>query len=149
MLENSVFDTKVSSINGYSASVDSLYGRNYALLGNAGEFLDPVFSSGVTIAMKSASLAADVLNKQFNNHPVNWQQDFAGPLQKGVETFRTFVEAWYDTSLQDVVFYDKQQTNIKEMICSILAGYAWDEGNPYVKNSRSRLQTLATLCREI
>ncbi|MBT6980705.1 MAG: FAD-dependent oxidoreductase [Candidatus Marinimicrobia bacterium] len=149
LLENSVFDTKVSSINGYSASVDSLYGRNYALLGNAGEFLDPVFSSGVTIAMKSASLAADVLNKQFNNHPVNWQQDFAGPLQKGVETFRTFVEAWYDTSLQDVVFYDKQQTNIKEMICSILAGYAWDEGNPYVKNSRSRLQTLATLCREI
>ena len=43
----------------------------------------------------------------------------------------------------------EQQTNIKEMICSILAGYAWDEGNPYVKSSRSRLQTLATLCREI
>ena len=40
------------------------------------------------------------------------------------------------------------QSNIKQMICSILAGYVWDESNPYVKNSRPRLNTLAELCRE-
>ena len=41
-------------IKGYSANVKTLHGRHFALLGNAAEFLDPVFSSGVTIAMHSA-----------------------------------------------------------------------------------------------
>ncbi len=153
LLHNAVFDTPVNSISGYSANVKSLYGKGYALLGNAGEFLDPVFSSGVTIAMKSASLAVDVLDRQFNGLPVEWQRDFAEPLQKGVETFRTYVTSWYEGDFQDVVFYPhlkevEQQNNIKQMICSILAGYVWDENNPYVKNHRLRLKTLVELCRE-
>lgn len=153
LLQNAVFDTPVNGIKGYSANVKSLYGKGYALLGNAGEFLDPVFSSGVTIAMKSASLAADVLDRQFKGLPADWQSDFAEPLQKGVETFRTFVTSWYEGSFQDVVFYQhlknvEQKNNIKQMICSILAGYVWDENNPYVKNSNLRLKTLIELCRE-
>jgi len=148
LLSHAVFDTPVNSIKGYSADVSTLYGKGYALLGNAGEFLDPVFSSGVTIAMKSASLAAEVLDKQLNQQTVDWQKEFVEPLQVGVETFRTFVTAWYEGGLQDVVFYGQQQSNIKQMICSILAGYVWDESNPYVKNSRPRLNTLAELCRE-
>jgi len=149
LLKNAVFDTPIRSIKGYSANVSSLFGNGYALLGNAGEFLDPVFSSGVTIAMKSAVLAADVLDKQLNQQPVDWQKDFVDPLQVGVETFRAFVTAWYEGDLQDVVFFDQQQNNIKAMICSILAGYVWDVKNPYVKNSRPRLKTLAELCRDI
>lgn len=148
LLKHAVFDTQVNTIKGYSADVTSLYGHGYALLGNAGEFLDPVFSSGVTIAMKSASLAADILDKQLKGQVVDWQKQFSDPLQVGVETFRTFVSAWYQGDLQDVVFYDQQQENIKQMICSILAGYVWDKENPYVKNSRARLKTLAELCRE-
>ena len=153
LLHNAIFDTPVNSISGYSANVKSLYGKGYALLGNAGEFLDPVFSSGVTIAMKSASLAFDVLDRQFNGLSADWQSDFAEPLQKGVETFRTFVTSWYEGGLQDVVFYPhmkkvEQMNDIKQMICSILAGYVWDENNPYVKNHRLLLKTLVELCRE-
>ena len=129
LLRNAVYDSKVNKIKGYSANVSTLYGKGYVLLGNAGEFLDPVFSSGVTIAMKSASLAADVLDKQLNQQSVDWQQEFVEPLQKGVEIFRTFVTSWYDGGLQDVVFYGQQQANIKAMICSFLGGYVWDETN--------------------
>lgn len=148
LLKNAVFDQKINAITGYSANVKSLYGKGYALLGNAGEFLDPVFSSGVTIAMKSASLAADILDRQFNNEAVDWNKDYAMPLQRGVNTFRVFVDAWYDGRFQDVIFHQKQQPEIKAMICSILAGYAWDENNPYVKNARARLDTLVELCRQ-
>ena len=147
LLKNAVFDDKINTITGYSANVKSLYGKGYALLGNAGEFLDPVFSSGVTIAMKSASLAAAVLDRQFKQEAVDWNTDYAVPLQRGVDTFRVFVDAWYDGRFQDVIFHQKQQPQIKAMICSILAGYAWDETNPYVKNARSRLDTLVELCR--
>ena len=147
VLENAVFDETINTLRGYSANVKSLYGNGYALLGNAGEFLDPVFSSGVTIAMKSASLAADILTRQFNHETVDWEQDYAAPLQRGVNTFRVFVDAWYDGRFQDVIFHPGQQPEVKAMISSILAGYAWDENNPYVKNARSRLDTLVELCR--
>lgn len=147
LLPNARYDTPINTIKGYSANVSALFGNGYALLGNAGEFLDPVFSSGVTIAMKSASLAVDVLDRQFNGQVVDWKCDYAVPLQKGVDTFRTYVTAWYEGGLQDVIFYNQQQPNIKAMICSILAGYVWDESNPYVKNSQNRLNTLVELCR--
>ena len=147
LLKNALFDEPINDIVGYSANVKSLYGKGYALLGNAGEFLDPVFSSGVTIAMKSASLAADILDRQFKHEVVDWDADYAVPLQRGVNTFRVFVDAWYDGRLQDVIFHKQPQPDIKAMICSILAGYAWDESNPYVKNALTRLNTLVELCR--
>jgi flavin-dependent dehydrogenase len=137
----------VREIIGYSANVKSLHGPGYALLGNSGEFLDPVFSSGVTIAMRSASMAAHLLDRQFNGDDVDWQNDFAIPLKEGVDTFRTFIEGWYDQSLQDVIFYRDKQANIKAMIASILAGYAWDNANPLVANSKRGLNALTKLCR--
>lgn len=145
-LENAKFDTDVRRLEGYSCDVTSLFGDKYALLGNAGEFLDPVFSSGVTIALKSAYLASQVLDQQLQGKKVDWDKQYAQPLKLGVETFRMFVESWYDGSLQDVIFAEDKSEQIKEMISSVLAGYAWDTKNPYVKDP-SRLKVLAELCR--
>ncbi len=147
VLANAEFDDTYNNITGYAANVKSLYGKGYALLGNAGEFLDPIFSSGVTIAMKSATLAASILDRQFQGETVDWENEYAKPLQRGVNTFRVFVDAWYDGRFQDVIFHPNQHPEVRKMICSILAGYAWDEANPYVKNARPRLDTLVELCR--
>lgn len=133
---------------GYAASVHRLHGDGYALLGNAGEFLDPVFSSGVTIAMHSASLAADVLDRQLRGETPDWEQEFAIPLQKGVDTFRSYVSGWYDGRFQNVVFHPSPPDEIKRMICSILAGYAWDQNNPYVQHHQRRLAALAEVCAD-
>ena len=139
----------VGEIIGYAANVKTLHGPGFALLGNAAEFLDPVFSSGVTIALHSAKLAAEVLDRQFRGETVNWQQEFAEPLMFGVETFRTFVNGWYDGSLQDVIFYPDKSPTVHRMICSVLAGYAWDPANPYNgPHSTRRLRALAALCRD-
>jgi flavin-dependent dehydrogenase len=146
-LRDAIYDTPCQVITGYSANVKSLIGPGYALLGNAGEFLDPVFSSGVTVAMKSASLAAAVLDRQLRGEAVDWEQEFCIPLKQGVSTFRTYVETWYDASFQDVIFYDKKSPEIKAMISSILAGYAWDQNNPFVAHSRRRLEALVHACR--
>jgi flavin-dependent dehydrogenase len=139
----------VGEISGYSANVKSLHGPGFALLGNAAEFLDPVFSSGVTIAIKSASMAAQVLDRQLRGEAVNWQTDFAEPLMFGVETFRTFVSGWYDLTLQDVIFAPNKDPKIHKMICSVLAGYVWDPANPYNgPQSSRRLHALAQMCRK-
>lgn len=146
VLANAVWDTPARTIGGYSANVKALHGKGYALLGNAAEFLDPVFSSGVTIAMRSASMAAGLLHRQLQGETVNWQTEFAEPLQQGVDTFRVYVEGWYDGSFQDVIYHPGSSPEIRAMISSILAGYAWDTRNPFVAEPRRRLRTLAELC---
>jgi len=139
----------VGEIVGYSANVKTLHGPGFALLGNAAEFLDPVFSSGVTIALQSASMAAKLLDRQLRGETVNWQVEFAEALMFGVETFRTFVNGWYDLSLQDVIFAPNKDPKIHRMICSVLAGYVWDPANPYNgPQSSRRLHALAQMCRQ-
>ncbi|WP_397450285.1 NAD(P)/FAD-dependent oxidoreductase [Pseudomonas sp. NA-150] len=146
LLHKAIWDTPARLIGGYSANVKTLHGPGFALLGNAAEFLDPVFSSGVTIAMRSASMAAAVLHRQLLGESVDWQKEFAVPLKRGVDTFRAYVEGWYDGSFQDVIYYAGRQPEISAMISSILAGYAWDERNPFVSEPKRRLRMLAEIC---
>jgi flavin-dependent dehydrogenase len=146
VLANAVWDTPANTIGGYSASVTRLHDRGYALLGNAAEFLDPVFSSGVTIALHSSKLAADALHRQLQGETVDWDAEFAKPLMQGVETFRTYVQGWYDGPFREVVFYERAQPEIRRMISSILAGYAWDTRNPFVAEHARRLRMLAEVC---
>lgn len=149
LLANAHAVRPVGEIVGYAANVKSLHGPGFALLGNAAEFLDPVFSSGVTIAIKSASMAANLLDRQFRGETVNWQHDFAETLLFGVETFRAFVSGWYDLSLQDVIFAPNKDPKIHRMVCSVLAGYVWDPTNPYNgPQSARRLRALAQMCRK-
>ncbi|WP_460097334.1 NAD(P)/FAD-dependent oxidoreductase [Pseudomonas sp. S3_C01] len=146
VLQNAVWDTPARTIGGYSANVKTLHGQGFALLGNAAEFLDPVFSSGVTIAMRSASMAAAVLHRQLQGESVDWQSEFAEPLKRGVDTFRCYVEGWYAGTFQDVIFYTEGSDDIRRMISSILAGYAWDQRNPFVSEPKRRLRMLSEIC---
>lgn len=136
----------VRRLQGYSADITRLHGPGYAVLGNAGEFLDPVFSSGVTIALDSAVRAAPLVARQLNGENVDWDTDFEVPLRRGVATFREFVDAWYDGRLPRIIFHAQHQPRVKQMIASVLAGYAWDTDNPFVSASQRRLTTLAERC---
>ena len=138
------------TLGGYACNVDRLCGTRYALLGNAAEFLDPVFSSGVTIALKSAILAGRALDRQFKGEQVDWDADFETPLKLGVNAFRAYVEAWYDGSLQDIIFAQpKRATDVKRKIISVLAGYAWDTSNPFVVDPKRHLAQVRQLGRDM
>jgi len=148
LLRNARFNYMAREIVGYSAKVKTLAGDKFALLGNAGEFLDPVFSSGVTIAMRSASTAAKVLDRQLRGENVDWQTEYEEPLRQGINTFRVFVETWYDGRFQDVIFYPNQTPAVRRMISSVLAGYAWDTANPFVDAPLRRMTALVDFCRQ-
>ena len=149
ILARAQWHQKVNKISGYSVSIKRLYGPGYALLGNAGEFLDPIFSSGVTIALQSSVLAVDVLERQLNGEQVNWEKDYSQPLYQGINVFKAFVEAWYNHQLQDIIFSKVQPDDIKQKICSILAGYAWDTKNTYNVASKRKLSVLASVCQKL
>jgi len=146
LLVNAEWDTPVREIGGYSANVKAMHGPGFALLGNAAEFLDPIFSSGITIAMRSASMAAETLERELSGIAVDWSTEFERPLRRGVDCFRAYVDAWYDGRFQRILFFERQPADIRRMICSVLAGYAWDESNPFVSSAQRRLDVLAQLC---
>ncbi|HTJ94402.1 MAG TPA: NAD(P)/FAD-dependent oxidoreductase [Pararobbsia sp.] len=146
LIGDAPFLMPVRQIGGYAANVEKLHGPGFALLGNAGEFLDPVFSSGVTIALRSSHLAVKALERQFNGEQVDWRNEYDIPLRKGIDAFRAFVERWYTGELQDIIYFPRQTQLVRRYISAILAGYAWDETNPYVADPARRLATLHEVC---
>lgn len=130
-------------IAGYSSTVSKFYGDRFVLTGNSTEFLDPVFSSGVTFAIESGSLAAKLVSDELSGNAVNWQKDYVDYIQEGVDVFRSYVNGWYDGTLPTVFFSPNINQGLKERICSVLAGYVWDKKNSYVKKHDSALKVLA------
>src|SRR5918993_4994586 len=132
-----VFDPRV--LESWSSTTEKFYGEGFVLTGNVTEFLDPVFSSGVTLATVSSQMAAKLVVRKLNGETIDWNKEYTEPMMQGVNTFRSYVMAWYEGTLDTIFFADNQQPNIKSMICSVLAGYVWDTTNAYVKDHTTAL----------
>lgn len=138
-----VFEPRV--LESWSSTTEKFYGDGFVLTGNVTEFLDPVFSSGVTLATVSSQMAAHLVIKKLHGENVDWENEYTIPMMQGVNTFRSYVMAWYEGTLDTIFFADNQVPEIKSMICSVLAGYVWDTNNPYVKEHNTALHKLARL----
>jgi flavin-dependent dehydrogenase len=136
-----VFNPRV--LESWSTTTDHFYGEGFVLTGNVTEFLDPIFSSGVTLATVSSQTAAHLVIRKLNGDDVDWEEEYTKHLLQGVNTFRSYVMAWYEGTLDTIFFAEKQNNEIKKMICSVLAGYVWDMENPFVTNHEVALQKLA------
>ena len=143
--KNVEFEFEPKIIQNYSKSVKQLYGKGYALTGNSAEFLDPVFSSGVTFATESGLKAAKLITKELKNEAVDWGQEYSNYILEGVTVFASYVKEWYTGNLQTIFFEGNDNPEIKRQICSVLAGYVWDKKNPFVKNHDRLIKTVARI----
>ena len=134
-------------ISGYSCAVKKLFGDRFALVGNASEFLDPVFSSGVALALASSERATQLLIRQLRGETIDWSADYGDFLMHGVKTFRSYINGWYDGKLGTIFFADQRNPDIMRQICSVLAGYVWDKTNPYVAQPERALPLLAQIVK--
>ena len=140
-----LFEPRV--LESWSTTTDRFFGQGYVLTGNVTEFLDPVFSSGVTLATVSSQIAGKLVVEKLKGRAIDWEKEYTIPMMQGVDTFRSYVEAWYEGTLDTIFFADNQDPLIKSQICSVLAGYVWDLENPYVKNHKTDLIRLASIIR--
>ena len=136
-----VFEPRV--LESWSATTDKFYGDGFVLTGNVTEFLDPIFSSGVTLACVSSQTAAKLVIRKLKGEAVDWEKEYMEPTMQGVNTFRSYVMAWYDGTLDKIFFSEEKRPEVKNQICSVLAGYVWDMSNPFVQNHDSALKRLA------
>jgi flavin-dependent dehydrogenase len=130
-------------LENYARSVKQMYGDGYALTGNSSEFLDPVFSSGVAFATESGMLAAKLFIKEAQGSKVNWEEEFTNYMRRGIGVFTTYVKEWYTGNLQTLFFHKPENPEVKEKICAVLAGYVWDETNPFVKKHENIIKNMA------
>ncbi len=131
------------SIKNFSKAVKQFYGKGYALTGNSAEFLDPVFSSGVTFATESALKAAKLIARELKGETVDWEEDYTNYIKYGVDVFATYVKEWYTGNLQTLFFHRPENPEIKKQICAVLAGYVWDTTNPFVTKHNRIIKTMA------
>jgi len=138
-LRNARVVLKTSRLEGWSSAVTHFHGPGWALTGNASEFLDPVFSSGVTLALESAHRAAKLVDRQLNGEAVDWDAEYTVVMGRAVGVFRSFVRTWYSGELQKVLMHKGKNLKVKQAITAVLGGYVLDERNPFVRNADSML----------
>jgi len=136
---------KTVKLQAWSSAVERLHGPGWVLTGNAAEFLDPVFSSGVTLALESASRAATLVHKSLAGEAVDWDADYDGVVLKAVGVFKAFVRSWYSGELQRVLLRPDKTDAIKRSITAILGGYVLDPNNPFVRDPEGTLAALLKL----
>lgn len=91
--------SKVFGISDYSAASAKLAGDGYVLVGDAATFLDPVFSTGVFLAMATGTRAARAINAALARTGRVDASDFRGYEKEAnrlFARFRRFVYAFYD-----------------------------------------------------
>ncbi|MBK9071564.1 MAG: tryptophan 7-halogenase [Myxococcales bacterium] len=135
------------SLQAWSATTDTFFGPGFVLTGNVTEFLDPIFSSGVMFATVSSHLASGLVIDKLAGKAVDWQQQYTKVVQQGVDTFRTYVNRWYDGTLETLFFAKEPNLDIQRKICSVLAGYVWDTSNPFVANHDAEVARVARIVK--
>lgn len=141
--ENLDFLFEPHKIENYSCSVTQLCGPGFTLTGNSSEFLDPVFSSGVCFATESGMLSAKLFLRELQGDKVDWDKEYTAYMRRGVNVFATYVKEWYTGNLQKLFFHQPANEEVKRMICSVLAGYVWNEENPFVKKHDNVIKNMA------
>jgi flavin-dependent dehydrogenase len=108
----------------FSYSASAYAGDRWILAGDAGSFLDPVFSTGVSIAMESGIEAAAELDRALarNDFSARSFAAFSRRQRKRFEIFREFVVGFYTPEFRDLFFDSNPPRQIFRSMVTVLAG---------------------------
>src|SRR5213593_3965534 len=101
-----------------------LYGDRWLLAGDAAGFIDPIFSSGVFLAVFSGELAADSLNEVLNN-PRRAKRLFARyerAVNRAMDVYLRFVNAWYTKEFIEVFLAPRNVLGLAPAVNAVLGG---------------------------
>ena len=111
----------IQSTKDFSYRASRIAGDNWVLVGDAFGFLDPVYSTGLFLALKSGEMAADVIIEAFEKNDFSEAQlgSFGPPFVKGMEAFRKLVYAFYTKEFSFARFlseYPEHQSGIVDIL---------------------------------
>jgi flavin-dependent dehydrogenase len=100
-------------------------GNRWVLAGDAGSFLDPVFSTGVAIALESGLEAAEAMDRGLTRGDLSMRQfaRFARRQRQRYRSFRRFVVSFYTPEFRDLFFDEQPPTRMFRAMVTVFAGY--------------------------
>ena len=111
----------IQTTKDFSYRASRIAGNNWALVGDAFGFLDPVYSTGLFLALKSGEMAADVIIEAFQKDDFSEAQlgSFGPAFVDGMEAFRKLVYAFYTKEFSFARFlseYPEHQGGIVDIL---------------------------------
>jgi flavin-dependent dehydrogenase len=123
-LREATLVSPVTATGNYSYTASHCAGRNYLMLGDAFAFVDPVFSSGVLLAMQSAFAGADTIETCLDR-PREARaalRAFDASTRRGLRTFSWFIYRVMTPALRHLLMNPTQSFRMQPAILSVLAG---------------------------
>lgn len=108
----------------YSYRATRLHGDGWLLVGDAFAFVDPVFSSGVYLAMNSASLGSDVVDARLRGlaSAPRLAKIYERRITRGLRTLSWFIYRFTSPPMHRLFMGPKNTFRMQEAVISVLAG---------------------------
>ena len=125
-MKNAVRVSPVYSTGDFSYRNTRLSGERWLMAGDAAGFIDPVFSSGVFLAIMSAEKAADTLDEVLHDESKRPRlfEKYSRSVNRIMDIYLTFVTAWYRRSKEflEVFLNPTDRMQIAAAVNAVLAG---------------------------
>lgn len=127
--------TEPQLIRNFSFQNQRAHGARFCCVGDAACFLDPVFSSGVSLAMLGAERLADTLVpalREGTEAAPELMTPLKAQMRQGYEAFGSLIKAFYSSKLlENLFFYDSPDPQVRAGLISLLAGDVWRDDNAF------------------
>jgi len=120
--------TPVHTAANFSYRIVPMVGDRYLAVGDAAGFVDPIFSAGVFIAMRSAELAAEAIVQAFRRDDFRARRfhPYAARTRRGIAPFLALVQRFYEPAFLDLFFSSHPPVRLYRAILWVLSGAAFD-----------------------
>ena len=123
-LKDATLTGPATGTGNYSYRADHMAGKNYIMVGDAFAFIDPVFSTGVFLAMRSAFLGAEAVATSLD-HParaVRAGRRFEKEVRYGIDTFSWYIYRITRPGIRNLFMNPRNVLRMQEAVLSLLAG---------------------------
>jgi flavin-dependent dehydrogenase len=120
--------TPVHTAANFSYRVSPFVADRYVAIGDASGFIDPVFSTGVFLAMRSAELAARDILRAFavQDFSARHFRRYTRRLRRGTAAFLPFIQRFYEPAFLDLLFAPAPPWQLDRPVLWVLSGAAFD-----------------------
>lgn len=140
-MENARRDTQVYSRKDFSYWMERMTGPNFALIGDAAGFFDPIFSTGVFMAMKTADIAADATDVRLRTGSTRELSRYEKSHQKALKQYLKFIAHFYRREFLEVFLQPSERFGLMPAVVGMLGGDVFED------KSRWRLSLFFALTR--
>lgn len=114
--------TQIYARKDFSFRMKKMVGPNYALIGDAAGFIDPIFSTGVFMAMKSADFASAAVASKLREGSMAKLETYERDMGRGLDRYLKFIEHFYRREFLEVFLQPSERFGLLNAIVGVLAG---------------------------